>query len=90
MGGTQSKNSEGPKLDKTEQEIVKLMMPVYYNEDSLSNEELDVANNTWKMILTNTSPEFAQLLKQPDFSYPNCIMYFYNCFYERLFDIHPL
>eukprot|EP01031_Cornospumella_fuschlensis_P030044 gene30044-36287_t len=89
MGGSQSKK-DVPMLDQTEQEIVKLMMPVYYNDDQLTNAELDLANNTWKMILTNTSPEFVTLSKDPAFSYPNCIMYFYNCFYERLFDIHPL
>ncbi len=95
MGGGASKNdkrsaSGTSNLAKTEEEIVRLMMPVYYNEEPIVQEELDIAHNSWKLILNNTSPEFLVKRKDPSFTYPTCIMYFYSSFYDRLFDIHPL
>eukprot|EP01039_Chlorochromonas_danica_P000214 gene214-229_t len=70
--------------------VVPLMMPVYYDDQPISNEEMELASNTWKLILTNTSPEFMARRRDPRFQYPTCIMYFYNSFYQRLFDIHPM
>lgn len=95
MGGGQSKAVEkkeslSSNLDKTEEEIVRLMMPVYYNDDPITPEEHDLAHSSWKLILNNTSPEYLAKRKDPNFTFPTCIMYFYNSFYARLFDIHPL
>lgn len=95
MGGGASKNdkksaSGTSNLAKTEEEIVRLMMPVYYNEEPIVQEELDIAHNSWKQILNNTSPEFLLKRKDKSFTFPTCIMYFYSSFYDRLFDIHPL
>lgn len=90
MGGGASKPEEKAGLEKSEHDIVQLMMPVYYNNSPISNEEMEAANSTWKLILTNTSPEFMAKRRDPNFQYPTCIMFFYNSFYERLFDIHPM
>lgn len=95
MGGGNSKNdrksaSGTSNLLKSEEDIVRLMMPVYYNEEPITQDELDIAHNSWKLILNNTSPEFMARKKDPSFTFPTCIMYFYNSFYDRLFDIHPL
>ena len=95
MGGGNSKherktNSGTSNLQKSEEEIVRLMMPVYYNEEPITQDELDLASNSWKTILNNVSPEFTAKKKNPAFTFPTCIMYFYSSFYERLFDIHPL
>lgn len=78
-------------LAQTEEMIVRLMMPVYYNDEPITPEEHEAAHNSWKLILNNTSPEFLHAKRNdPNFQYPTCIMYFYNSFYNRLFDIHPL
>lgn len=80
-------------LAKTETEIVRLMMPVYYNDEPIVEEELEAAQNSWRLILSNTSPEYLQARKTDiHFAdrFPTCIMYFYNSFYDRLFDMHPL
>ncbi len=96
MGGGASKNEKArsstsaTNLAKTEGEIVRLMMPVYYNEEPITQDELEAAHNSWKMILNNASPEFLIRRKDRSFTFPTCIMYFYSSFYERLFDIHPL
>lgn len=91
MGGGSSKiDASSHALDKTESEIVRLMMPVYYIDEPITNEELEAVTSTWKMILTNSSPEFLAKRLDPTFPYPTCIMYFYSSFYDRLFDVHPM
>eukprot|EP00981_Chlorochromonas_danica_P001062 scaffold243_cov163-Ochromonas_danica.AAC.15 len=56
----------------------------------LSDEELVLANTVWKSILNNTAAEFMCRRRDPTFSHITCIMFFYNSFYERLFDVHPV
>lgn len=91
MGGNSSKIiTEAPSLGKTEEEIVRLMMPVYYNPDPLTDEEMTLASDTWKMILSNTSENFIERKQDERFPHPTCIMWFYSSFYERLFDVHPV
>lgn len=85
-----TKTNNTTALHKGEEEIVKLMMPVYYNENPITPTEKELAENCWKMILNDTSPEFISKKKNPNFPHPACIVYFYNAFYARLFDIHPL
>lgn len=89
MGGFSSKN-ETVALDKSEEEIVKLMFPVYFMEGTLSDEELKVAEDTWTMILNDKAPQYLEKRNSPSFLYANCIMYFYSLFYTRLFDVHPV
>lgn len=90
MGSGVSRLSQNNQLLKTEEEIVRLMMPVYYSEDPITDEEYDLALNSWRMILNNSSPEFLANKKNVNFPYPTCIIFFYNSFYDRLFDIHPV
>lgn len=89
MGGFYSKN-EIVALDKSGEEIVKLMFPVYYMEAELSDEELKNAEESWGMILNDTAPQYLEKRNSPTFLYSNCIMYFYSLFYARLFDVHPV
>eukprot|EP01039_Chlorochromonas_danica_P003562 gene3562-3901_t len=79
-----------PGLGKPEAEIVRLMMPVYYNDEPLTDNELELAKYTWSLIVKSTSPLFLRKRKEPSFPHDKCIMFFYNSFYERLFDIHPV
>lgn len=99
MGATASSNpnnSKGGKsnaanLDKTEEEIVLLMMPVYYCADILTREEHKMASDSWQLILNNTAPGFVHLKNTtPNFKFTSSILFFYDTFYQRLFDIHPL
>lgn len=98
MGATPSANrgrsmsrSHATSLHRNEQDIVKLMMPVYYNDEKVGADEKESAANVWKAILNNNAPEFLRQKKiDPKFPHPSAIVYFYNSFYARLFDIHPL
>lgn len=87
MGGGVSAD----KLRGTEQEIINLMMPLYYVPlATISVREINFCKSGWSMILNNTSPEFHRLKGSPNFPYDDCITWFYKTFYDRLFDIHPL
>lgn len=78
-------------LDKTEEEIVLLMMPVYYCADILTRDEHKMASDSWQLILNNTAPGFVHLKSTtPNFKFTSSILFFYDTFYQRLFDIHPL
>jgi hemoglobin-like flavoprotein len=78
-------------LDKTEEEIVMLMMPVYYCADILTKDEHKMASASWQLILNNTAPGYLALKKNnPNFKFTSSILFFYDTFYLRLFDIHPL
>lgn len=77
-------------LQKTQDEIVRLMLPIYYTSETLTDRELDLAKKAWAVIMNNTAPEFVRLRKDPNFPHQTCMKYFYHNFYHRLFDIHPL
>jgi hypothetical protein len=90
-GGRSMARSLAASLHRNEQEIVKLMMPVYYNDEKVTLEEKEAAASSWQAILDNTAPEFLRQQKaDPNFPHPSSMVYFYNSFYARLFDIHPL
>ena len=78
-------------VEGTNNEIVAIMMPVYYVEETVSPEDLKLASASWQMIINDTSPEFKRKrTTDPDFTQPSCISWFFNSFYTRLFDVHPL
>jgi hypothetical protein len=88
MGGGAS---SGDVLAKNEQQIVNLMMPVYFNMEELTDEELALAASCWNLILNDKSEYFTNVLrKKKDFKHTSCIAYFYDIFYLRLFDVHPM
>jgi len=92
MGGASSTaTSHASALGKTETEIVRLMMPIYYTTVEITPEERKAANESWNLILNNTAPEFeARRRTDADFKFESTVMFFYDIFYARLFDIHPL
>jgi hemoglobin-like flavoprotein len=46
--------------------------------------------SVWNAILDDATPPYIMTKDKPGFQYPSCRVWFYNLFYERLFDIHPL
>jgi hypothetical protein len=76
---------------KGEQEMIKLMMPLYYSSEDVTNEENEEAAIGWNLILQDKSPEYLRLkAEDPNFPHASCVSFFYDKFYGRLFDIHPL
>ena len=95
MGGALSitQTTDGNKradLQRNEKEVVKLMMPVYFIDDDVSFEERTMAASSWNLILDEKSPLFLARRGSDDFHYHSCVTFFYDSFYLRLFDVHPL
>ena len=90
MGGSNSKISDKSYLSKSDNEIVSLMMPVFFTFDEVTKEDAILATESWKLIVDEKSDHFNQLKLDQNFKYTSCILYFFDVFYDRLFDVHPL
>jgi len=89
MGGFSSKSGQVVNLKKSEEEVVKLMFPVYYCDDMLTTEENILVERAWNLILTDGALGYRLKAERPDFAHTTSIAYFYELFYNRLFDVHP-
>lgn len=89
MGGGSS-SAASKHLQKSQNDVVKLMMPLYYTTEDITPTERKMAFDSWQMILTDTTPEYLAKKGTPDFHYGSCVIFFYDNFYLRLFDIHPM
>jgi hypothetical protein len=89
MGGG---GSNARYMNGNQDEIVAIMMPVYYIHDAVvTQNDLKEATTTWTMITDDTSEEFKRRkANDPDFTHFSCVSWFFNNFYSRLFDVHPL
>lgn len=73
-------------------EIIRLMMPVYYSEEPITSEEHYLAEQSWQQIINNTAPVYVQYCEEKEGfreKYSSSIRFFSDCFYGRLFDVHP-
>ena len=72
-------------------EIVKFILPLYYTKIPLQPGEKDRAEKSWKMIINNQCPHFNELkIDHPTMNQDQlCMDYFFDVFYNRMFDIHP-
>lgn len=90
MGGAASAPKKVQhKLKKSEEEVIRLMLPVFYNSTPIDAKERKMAMDSWNLILDDQSPIFRERKGKPDFPYQSCVTFFYDSFYTRLFDIHP-
>lgn len=81
-----------PSFAKTKPEANPLdwILPVYYTKDPLTDRELQAALKAWSSISSNRASNYIQQKRHnPDFPYSTCSEYFYDLFYERLFEVHP-
>jgi hypothetical protein len=72
------------------EEIVSLFFPVYYTDAEPHEEEIMIASKKWNMILDDKSPHFERKKGTPGYMQNSCLFLFYDVFYTRLFDIHPV
>jgi hypothetical protein len=93
---TGAKDAHGPAAtgsSRTDEEIVNLMMPLYFTREPITPDELSAAVAAWKLITNDRSEHFNVIKKNsPIQPYPhaNCMELFYETFYMRLFDVHPI
>ena len=89
MGGGISKHDAGS-IGRSEAEIVNLMMPIYYVDQEVTIDDIAHAKIGWQMIINDTAPMFVQLKGTENFHYRSSTTMFFDLFYNRLFDIHPV
>jgi len=90
-------------MGRSEKEIVALMMPIYYVDIEVTNADIDLARSNWQMLIENTATpfldgkkaaqtpvEFGRLEGTSAKEYASSLSMFFDVFYLRLFDIHPL
>ena len=89
-----SKTSDVTHIGRNENIIMSIMMPVYYTTDPLTEEEINKAAAAWQTILDDTAPEYVRQKDSvsdfTDFTYSSAMTYFFDTFYGRFFDIHPV
>lgn len=90
MGSGSSTNGPVKNLHKSEHEIVKLMFPLYYSSQNITKDEHQMALASWEAILNDKSEEFLANKGTPGFEYSSCVIFFYDMFYTRLFNVHPM
>jgi hemoglobin-like flavoprotein len=84
-------NSQNPEETKKRyDELLQMMMPVYYIDKPMDSEMLSMAKKTWESVAKDTGRHFKQLKKDPAFKYEKCLDYFNEIFFVRLFDVHPM
>jgi len=65
-------------------------LPSYHVKNLLvSEEDVALAKASWDLILNDKSPEYMRLLSGKNPITVSCLVWFYDSFYERLFEIHP-
>lgn len=93
MGAATSTTHEAKAKGRSDQEIIDLVLPLYYTKDRLTAAEREAAVSAWKMIMNDHSEHFNFMKenKAPDFvEHANPMELFYYTFYTRLFDVHPI
>ena len=65
------------------------VLPHYYIKDAqLSSEECMLVRGSWANIVENRPTHYKKQLAQGSL-HVSCLNWFYDSFYDRLFDIHP-
>lgn len=77
-------------LAKRREELVKIMLPVYYLDDEVTHAELEIAKENWNCISFDSTEVYQLKRSDPNFTYNSAMDYFITLFYTRLFDVHPV
>lgn len=65
-------------------------LPAYYIKDAkISAEELHQAKSSWSKIIDDDCSAHVRYKKQEDIEGQSALIWFYDAFYERLFEVHP-
>lgn len=103
MGATASTNSSKEPSSRStsahaslrkaadEDTVVRLLLPVYFTNDTLTPEDIELVAKSWKLIAGNQVPLFSQMKKlDPSVTAQSCIEYFGDEFSRRFLEVHPL
>eukprot|EP01041_Mallomonas_annulata_P013572 gene13572-28800_t len=87
MGGGPSSSVS---RELTVDELTLLMMPPYYKSGVVVQEtDIILGRVSWQKIADGSSQGFQDMKAIPGFNSPSCLTWFYDSFYNRLFDVNP-
>ena len=72
--------------------MAKLLMPIYYDPEPLTDVEFALAISSWNDIINNSAPRYKQFKEASiEFAekFPSALDYLTAQFFTRLFDVHP-
>jgi hypothetical protein len=84
-----------PETLKQRQQITlttKLMLPVYYSDSPIEDEDVTLARSAWDLVHQPTVPLYTQYKNTEDYYFPfrSPYQWFVKSFFRRFFDIHPV
>lgn len=82
------RNTSSRRLKRQQALVVKIMLPLYYTEETLRSEDVQVASASWNMILFDKCSHFHS--NKMNLTCLTSREWFERSFYERLFDVHPV
>jgi len=88
MGGAGSTSAHA--LRGTDEELMALCQPKCYKDHAIMTDSfVQLARKSWKLILSDQSPEFIRRKQDPAFQFETCIQWFHETFYGTLFQRNP-
>ena len=72
-----------------QEDFTSVVLPSFYDGEPMSPDEIEGANSSWKSILNDTAAGYLAAKNTPGFKHNSAMLYFFESFYERLFDIYP-
>ncbi len=72
-----------------QEDFTSVVLPSFYDSEPLAPDEIEAANVSWKSILDDTAKGYVAAKSTPGFKHNSAMLYFFESFYERLFDIYP-
>ncbi len=72
-----------------QEDLTSVVLPSFYDGEPMSHDEIEGANSSWKSILDDTAAGYLAVKNTPGFKHNSAMLYFFESFYERLFDIYP-
>lgn len=63
--------------------------PDWFKSEELRDIDIQEAQASWLMIVSSSGEEFLFRKRDPSFTFSSCLVWFFDVFYNRLFDVHP-
>lgn len=88
MGGAPSQIHN---LNRTQEEIVRLMMPAFYTTDPVTEADIQAAKDSIQCVIDDTAPGYLEMKKTPEGAhYTSCLLFVYETYYNKLFEVLPV
>lgn len=74
----------------TDDNIIRVLLPVYYNDEPMTPEEVSCVQFSWTAILEGSARKYLEISKEKDCPYKTCKEYFTVLFFDRMSNLQPV